>query len=340
MQTRTYKDLFRLITSMIGTGGELASSGTEDTQVADFINRRFQQAFDTSPVWPRYFVPSEERALVLYELSGSSDVGTAVNAKYRFFGINSGVFEDGVGSATANTNIYKDASQSSDNASGTFIYKNSSNAWVVATGINTTDTRTSDGKISLHEAGTVQFTEADTTKNDAIEDVTTWTPRAGNDLLSVVKKYIVPYTEEAILTGEPAKTTIGDFNRIHQKRAFVNNSAIEYEFFVNLDGANILNISNTSDTSAFVSYKKQFTPFTVTSDFYNSTVEVPGEFFNFIAHAVYAYFLRVQNRQQEAIAEEQIAQTYLAQELEKIDIRNNNNTVNKRFSTYVNRQSR
>jgi hypothetical protein len=335
MQTRTYKDLFRLITSMIGTGGELAASGTEDTQVADFINRRFQQAFDTSPVWPRYFVSSEERTLVLYELSGaSSSTSTAVNGKYKFFGINSGSFEAG-GTSKADTNIY----QNTDSTT-TFIYKNSSNAWVVATSISPTDTRSSDGKISLNSSGTVQFTEADTSKNDAVEDVTTWTPRAGSNLLSVVKKYIVPYAEEGILTTDSAKTTIGDFNRIHRKRAFVDNSAIEYEFFVDFDGANILNISNTSDTSAFVSYKKQFTPFTVTSDFYNSTVEVPGEFFNFIAHAVYADFLRVQNRQEQAIAEEQIAQTYLAQELEKIDIRNNNNTVNKRFSTYVNRQSR
>jgi hypothetical protein len=109
---------------------------------------------------------------------------------------------------------------------------------------------------------------------------------------------------------------------------------------VDLNGANILNITSTTDNEAFASYKKQFTPFTVTTDYYNSTVEVPGEFFNFIAHAVYADFLRVQNRQQEAIAEEQVAQTYLALELEKIDIRSNNNTVNKRFSTYVNRQSR
>jgi hypothetical protein len=334
MQTRTYKDLFRLITSMIGTGGELPGSGTEDTQVADFINRRFQQAFDQSPIWPRYFVSSEERTLVLYELSGTSSP-TEVDGKYKFFGINSGSFESGGGSATADTNIY----QSTDFTT-TFIYKNSSNAWVVATNINPTDTRSSDGKISLNSSGTVQFTEADTTKNDAVEDVTTWTPRTGSNLLSVVKKYIVPYAEGAVLSSDSAKTTIGDFNRIHRKRAFVDNSAIEYEFFVDFDGANILNISNTNDTSVFVSYKKQFTPFTVTTDFYNSTVEVPGEFFNFIAHAVYADFLRVQNRQQEAIAEEQVAQTYLALELEKIDIRSNNNTVNKRFSTYVNRQSR
>ena len=133
---------------------------------------------------------------------------------------------------------------------------------------------------------------------------------------------------------------VGDFNKIHKTQPFLNNSALEYEFFVDEDGAHILNLRSTDTRTAFVTYKKEFTPFTVTTDFYNSTVEVPGEFFNFIAHAVYADFLRVQNRQQEAIAEEQIAQTYLAQELEKIDIRNNNNTVNKRFSTYVNRQSR
>ena len=110
MQTRTYKDLFRLITSMIGTGGELPGSGTEDTQVADFINRRFQQAFDESPIWPRYFVSSEERTLVLYELSGAtSSTSTSVNGKYKFFGINSGNSESGGGGAIAkaDTNIYQ-----------------------------------------------------------------------------------------------------------------------------------------------------------------------------------------------------------------------------------------
>jgi hypothetical protein len=333
MQTRTYGDLFKITSGLIGTGGEL--DVTEQDQLSHFINRRFQQAFDESPVWPRYFVSSEERTLVLYELSGAtSSTSTSVNGKYKFFGINSGSFEGG-GTSKADTNIY----QNTDSTT-TFIYKNSSNAWVVATGISPTDTRSSDGKISLNAAGTAQFTEVDTTKNDAVEDVTTWTPRAGSNLLSVVKKYIVPYAEGGILTSDSAKTTIGDFNRIHRKRAFVNNSAIEYEFFVDFDGANLLNISNTNDTSAFVSYKKQFTPFTVTSDYYNSAVEVPGEFFNYIAHAVYADFLRVQNRQEQALAEEQVAQTYLALELEKIDIRSNNNTINKRFSTYVNRQSR
>jgi hypothetical protein len=341
MQTRTYKDLFRLITSMIGTGGELPGSGTEDTQVADFINRRFQQAFDQSPIWPRYFVNSEARDIISLIISGlgagSSEDGSAnINGNYILIGQ-----DNGGNGAVSGTNVYYNpavGSKTSSQIDSTVIYKRTStDRWEIE----------EDGRITINADGSVSavvstgnqlLVEADSVKKDNPSEVVTWTLTvAGAVRLSgtplVVDEQLIPYAQ----TG---KTTIGDFNRIHRKRAFLNNSAIEYEFFVDLNGANILNIASTTDNEAFVSYKKQFTPFTVTTDFYNSTVEVPGEFFNFIAHAVYADFLRVQNRQQEAIAEEQVAQTYLALELEKIDIRSNNNTVNKRFSTYVNRQSR
>ena len=341
MQTRTYKDLFRLITSMIGTGGELAASGTEDTQVADFINRRFQQAFDQSPIWPRYFVNSEARDIISLNISGlgagsSSDQSVKINGNYILLGQDAGT-----SGAVAGTNVYYNPAIGTRTAnsigSATVIYKRSStNRWEIEVDGSIDLNTISEGSIAVDAtAGDTVLVEADTNKKDNPSEVVTWTLTAtlvsGTPL--VVDEQLIPYAQ----TG---KTTIGDFNRIHRKRAFLNNSAIEYEFFVDLNGANILNITNTTDNEAFVSYKKQFTPFTVTSDFYNSTVEVPGEFFNFIAHAVYADFLRVQNRQQEAIAEEQVAQTYLALELEKIDIRSNNNTVNKRFSTYVNRQSR
>jgi hypothetical protein len=48
----------------------------------------------------------------------------------------------------------------------------------------------------------------------------------------------------------------------------------------------------------------------------------------------------MESKYEDARTEEAIAQNYLAQELEKIDIRSNNNSLNKKFSTYVNRQSR
>ena len=325
---------------MIGTGGELASSGTEDTQVADFINRRFQQAFDQSPIWPRYFVNSEARDIISLIISGlgagsSSDRSSVANGNYILAGQ-----DNGNAGGVAGTNVYYNPATDSqpneqDVGSATVLYKRAStNRWELEDGTDINFNADGTLEVDAGGGGTL-LVEADTVKKDNPSEVVTWTLTtadvSGTPL--VVDEQLIPYAQ----TG---KTTIGDFNRIHRKRAFLNNSAIEYEFFVDLNGANILNITNTTDNEAFVSYKKQFTPFTVTSDLYNSTVEVPGEFFNFIAHAVYADFLRVQNRQQEAIAEEQVAQTYLALELEKIDIRSNNNTVNKRFSTYVNRQSR
>ena len=336
MQTRDYKDLFRLISSMVGTGGELADG--EQTQVSNFINRRFQQAFDESPVWPRYLVSSEARDIISLIISGlgagsSTDSSPAVNGNYILLGQDSGG-NDGV----AGTNVYFNPAQGTESdiriAGSTVIYKRNGNGrWQINT--NSGIDISSSGAISADGGGVLMATEADTNTKDNPSDVVNWTisdtALSGKPLLQNTQ--IIPYAQSN-------RTTIGDFNRIHRKRAFQNNSSMEYDFFVDFNGANILNIANSTDNEAFVSYKKQFTPFTVTSDYYNSVVEVPGEFFNYISHAVYADFLRVQNRQEEALAEEQVAQTYLNLELEKIDIRSNNNTINKRFSTYVNRQSR
>ena len=312
MQTRTYGDLFSLISNMIGAV-ELAAD--EQTQVKNFINRRFQEAFDTSPVWPRYVVSSEERQIIALTLSGAtSSTSTSVNQNYKLLGSNT----------TGGTNVYQGVT------TNTVIIYNTGSAWRVDTSASAAEQ--ADGTYTV-SAGTQQFIEADTNKKDNVEDVETWTPRSGSDVLSVVAKQLIPY-------AETNKNTIGDFNRIHRKKAFLNNSAIEYDFFADADGANILNIISTTDNTAFVTYKKQFTPLSVTTDFYNSTAEVPAEFFNYIAHTVYADFLRVQNKQEEAIAEENVGAKYLAQELEKVDLRMNNSTINKRFSTYVNRQSR
>jgi hypothetical protein len=210
MQTRTYGDLFKLIQSLAGVGTFAAS---EKDDIANFINRRFFEAFNTSHIWPRYVVTGEERT------------------------------------------------------------------------------------IATSPAQTVPYVEA-------------------------------------------SKDNIGEFIRIHRTQPFLRNSALEFDFYVDGSGAHILNLTTADATSAFVTYKKEFTPFTVTSDYENSTVEVPAEFFHFIAHTAYADFLRMDGQTDKALIEEQTGGNYLALELEKIDLRMNNNTVLKKFSTYVNRQAR
>ena len=316
MQTRTYGDLFKLIQSLAGVG---SFAPTEADDVANLINRRFLQAFNESPIWPRYFVSSEKRDILALTLSGATaSTSTSVNQNYKLLGANT----------TGGLSVYQGVT------TNTVIIYNTGTAWRVDTAASATEQ--ADGTFTV-SAGTQEFIEADVSKKDNITDVVIFTPRAGTDSLLVEGKNLIPYTQ----TG---KTNIGSFNRIFRKKAFLNQSAIEYEFFVDFTGANILNIVSTTDNSAFVSYKKEFTPFTVTgstvADFTGSTVEVPAEIFAYLAHATYADFLRMDGQTDKAFAEENTASVALALELEKIDIISNNNTVNKRFSTYVNRQSR
>ena len=316
MQTRTYGDLFKLIQSLAGVG---SFAPTEADDIANLINRRFLQAFNESPIWPRYFVSSEKRDILSLQLSGATaSTSTTVNQNYKLLGANT----------TGGLNVYQGAT------TNTVIIYNTGTAWRVDTAASATEQASGTFTVS---AGTQQFIEADVNKKDNITEVVTFTPRAGTDSLLVEGKNFIPYAQ----TG---RTTIGSFNRIFRKQAFLNNSAHEYEFFVDFTGANILNVVSTTDNAAFITYKQEFTPFNVTgtavSDFTGSTVEVPAEFFSYIAHATYADFLRMDGQTDKAFAEENTASVALALELEKIDIISNNNTVNKRFSTYVNRQSR
>ena len=336
MQTRTYGDLFKLIQSLAGVG---SFAPTEADDVANLINRRFLQAFNESPIWPRYLVTSEERDIISLNISGlgagtSTDSSSVVNGNYILLGQ-----DDGANGAVAGTNVYYNAAIGTSDT--TVIYKRAStNRWEI--GGTSNISINSDGTISVQAGAGLAVTllvEADSQKKDNPSEVDTWTLTTAN--LSgtplIVDKQLIPYAQ----TG---KNTIGSFNRIHRKKAFLNQSAVEYDFFVDFDGANILNITSTTDNSAFVTYKKQFTPFSVTgstvADFTGSTVEVPAEFFAYLAHATYADFLRMDGQTDKAFAEENTATVALALELEKVDIISNNNTVNKRFSTYVNRQSR
>ena len=317
MQTRTYGDLFKLIQSLAGVS-TFASTETDD--IANLINRRYSEAYNTIQMWPRYLVSSEKRTINAYTLAGAtSSTSTSVNQDYKFLGANDG----NVG--TLGTNVYQGVTTST-----VIIYKNSSNAWVVQTGASATIQ--SDGNYRV-VAGTSQFTEADTIKKDLLENVETFTPRAGSDTLQVTPKNLIPYVQSG-------NDTIGEFIRVHRTRAFLNNSSLEYDFFVDAEGANILNVSSTTDAVAFVTYKKIFVPFTTAADYTTSTEEVPGEFFHYIAHAAYSDFLRMDGQHDKAQLEQQNAQQYLALELERVDVIMNQNTVNKRFSTHVNRQSR
>ena len=137
---------------------------------------------------------------------------------------------------------------------------------------------------------------------------------------------VVPYVQAS-------KVNVGEFLRIHRNQPFNRNSEIEYDYFVTASGAHIMNIQPSNSTDVYVTYKLEV-PTIVFASF------IPLEFFYFMAHAVYADFLRMDGQNEKAIVEEQIARGYLDEELGKLDNINNNNSVGRKISTYVNRQSR
>jgi hypothetical protein len=134
--------------------------------------------------------------------------------------------------------------------------------------------------------------------------------------------------------AEAGKNTISEWIRIHRTQPFLRQSALEFDFYVDSNGAHILNLTTADATSAFVTYKKEL------SQFNENSTNIPGEWFAFMAHTAYADFLRMDGQHDKALNEEQVAQGYIAMELEKVDNMMNNNTALKRFSTYINRQAR
>jgi hypothetical protein len=141
---------------------------------------------------------------------------------------------------------------------------------------------------------------------------------------------VIPYTQ----TG---KDNIYEFIRIHREDPYNKNSSLEYDFMVTSSGARILGFATTVTlgvSSVYVTYKKELSAFTT------SSTDIPEEWFNYIAQGAYADFLRMDDQTDKALAEEQVAYNYIAQELEKVDNIMNNNTVLNKYSTHLNRQSR
>lgn len=155
-----------------------------------------------------------------------------------------------------------------------------------------------------------------------------WTPYiVVGEERAIGSDQVVPFTQ----TG---KDKISEFQRIHRDQPFLNTGTMEYNFYVDSNGAHVMNLGSTTDSSVYVTYKKEFVDFTKESE------DIPQEFFYFGAHATYADFLRMDGQTSKAMDEENKASTYLATELEKLDIISNNNSIRRKFTTYVSTQSR
>lgn len=127
---------------------------------------------------------------------------------------------------------------------------------------------------------------------------------------------------------------IGTFSRVWDSNPLGTTYSNEYEFYVDADGAHVIN--NASGLNGFwVSFKKEWD-----GPYASTATDIPLEFFYYAAHATYADFLRMDGQVDKAMAEENAANTYIMLELEKAESQRNNNALYRRISTYNSRQSR
>ena len=336
MLLRKNLDLFNTIKALAGVN----DFTTEETQNLLYLtNRRLTMAYNTSPMWDRYIVVGEKRTVSDFVLDGAG-VYNAAYYKYGTYQHNQ---------AGDKSNFYVAINQSSGSLYSTVFQKLNNERWRLGGASFTKNATTGSISITFSTAYSEQV-DVDSDGNyinyNSPVEVKQWTNATVSDT-RLTAKNIIPYDEtyEVLTSSAPSresKTTINDFIRIHGSQSFLDRSATEFDFYVDSEGANVLN-GNFTDNEAYVTYKKP-----ILNDFgeaigsLTSSInqEVPNEFFNYTAHAVYADFLRMDGQHDKAAFEEQKADMFLATELERIDIINNNNSLNHKISTYVNRSTR
>lgn len=130
----------------------------------------------------------------------------------------------------------------------------------------------------------------------------------------------VPYTQGVL-------DTIGTFLKIQAVAPYTTASPQDYNFYVDSSGAKLITSANPA--SVFVTYKK------VLSDTYGETTgmqtAIPAEWFDYIAHGVYADYLRAEGQQEKSLAADQEAALILEDELIQVDQQGAGMTFGSRF---------
>ena len=240
MVNKSPADLFLLIKSLAGVND---FTSEEETNLQSLANRRLRMAYNTSPMWDRYIVISEERKVSSFTISGLSDSSnTPYNGAYSLLGKDS----------SSDRELFTLINETTSTLTPV-MQKNPTSGWFLQRTFS----------IELNADGTVSFTGAaesarlsqaanpDGTYTDYENpaDVPKWSINSSVSGFPIIEKaQSVSYDETYFQStqtseGKTAKETIQDFVRIHRNKAFLNDSSTEYDFYVDSNGAHILNSS-------------------------------------------------------------------------------------------------
>jgi hypothetical protein len=136
---------------------------------------------------------------------------------------------------------------------------------------------------------------------------------------------------------ESGKDPIDTFLRIHKQKPYQTASVQEFDFMVTNLGATII-AGTLSPTSAWVTYKSQLS--STYGDNANEELNVPNEWYQYMAFGVYADYLKREGLQEKAMLAEQEAEIILQDELMKLDEQHTQTLVSQRIMTNSNMQLR
>jgi len=138
-------------------------------------------------------------------------------------------------------------------------------------------------------------------------------------------------TSKTVPYAEGVLDTIGTFLKVQAVAPYTTSSPQDFNFYVDSAGAKL--ITSTNPSAAFVTYKK------VLSDVYGETTGmqplVPSEWFDYIAHGVYADYLRAEGQQEKSQLADSEAAMILNDELVQIEQQGAGITFGTRFLTNV-----
>jgi hypothetical protein len=177
--------------------------------------------------------------------------------------------------------------------------------------------------------GTTNFVSIGASANTVgVVFVATATPSPAGTGTASLSTNIVPFTQAG-------KSTIDTFLRIHKTyQPFYLYSAPELEYYVTYEGAYLVGDTAPS-TNTYVTYKK-----VADAAYTSASTNIPGEWFNYLAHASFADFLRQDGQNEKAVLEENIAKGILDDQLQKTDVSRATGMIGHRISTHNSRSFR
>ena len=131
--------------------------------------------------------------------------------------------------------------------------------------------------------------------------------------------------------------TIDTFLRIYLQPQFRGRGGQEFEFAVTSTGASLISCEDASGV-AFVTYKATMPIYYGDSSYEDS--DIPYEWFQYIAHGVYADYLRSEGQQDRAAIAELEANEILTDELMRLDEQHTQTVISTRIFTNSNMSSR